>query len=572
MHYKKFVALMLCMMSLSCGAAPMLHASEPSAAQESIEAMPAHEEEPALPATPAPPASAEQSGGTDTDIKPDTASSGTEVNAPQEGQETEKEETGAGADEGSNTPSEPATEDVQGQESGDGQNTDDTAAPDANANTKETEKAEDEQPQQKEPGTEKADNSTVKKPAEDPDSAAEAVNKTGSNQDILLRQRIVRAPAITMDFRFYFKKAEKLYAKEGIDIYEEMSDGATKVGRLYEGNSFFELKDIGNGWTYIESGDVRGFARTSGLGMTRADLDNLIKTKSMSVEELGGLYIPSAKRKDVMLRLQEAESTLRDLTDNAGATADVLVRPEQNKALCYIMATARETAEKKAVISVSEVNVFEKKDKDAKVVGTSGKDTMFYVLCDEGDWYFVESGDVRGFIEKASVKAADEKDGRFGTAVPRVSPAENKALYHTTRSVKYGDPESELRYKMLQTAVKCLGHPYVWGGTDPAGSGADCSGFVQWVYRQYGYNLPRVAQDQAYYSGGIKIPVSDAAPGDLIFFSRNGYIYHVAMCLSNNGGDVDTIEAYGRNYGIITSSVGGRDAIWAVRVLQGNKA
>lgn len=50
----------------------------------------------------------------------------------------------------------------------------------------------------------------------------------------------------------------------------------------------------------------------------------------------------------------------------------------------------------------------------------------------------------------------------------------------------------------------------MWGGTSLT-DGADCSGFVQSIYAQYGYDLPRVAEDQAYY--GTQIPVDEAQPG-----------------------------------------------------------
>jgi cell wall-associated NlpC family hydrolase len=67
----------------------------------------------------------------------------------------------------------------------------------------------------------------------------------------------------------------------------------------------------------------------------------------------------------------------------------------------------------------------------------------------------------------------------------------------------------------VDIAQQYLGVPYVWGGASPAGF--DCSGLVQYVYRQLGVDLPRTAADQA----GVGRPVAslaDARPGDLVAF------------------------------------------------------
>ncbi|MBL0705004.1 C40 family peptidase [Sinomonas sp. JC656] len=67
-----------------------------------------------------------------------------------------------------------------------------------------------------------------------------------------------------------------------------------------------------------------------------------------------------------------------------------------------------------------------------------------------------------------------------------------------------------------------IGHPYVWGGTTPAGW--DCSGFTQWVYAQAGISIPRV---QAW---SIMKPTSTPMPGDLVV--QNGGA-HVGIYVGN---------------------------------------
>ena len=68
--------------------------------------------------------------------------------------------------------------------------------------------------------------------------------------------------------------------------------------------------------------------------------------------------------------------------------------------------------------------------------------------------------------------------------------------------------------RLLNIAMRFGGVPYVWGGETPAGF--DCSGFVQYVFRQIGINLPRTADVQ--YELGRKVLQSELQPGDLVFF------------------------------------------------------
>lgn len=79
---------------------------------------------------------------------------------------------------------------------------------------------------------------------------------------------------------------------------------------------------------------------------------------------------------------------------------------------------------------------------------------------------------------------------------------------------------------IVAAAESQLGVPYVWGGSTP-GKGLDCSGLVQYCYAQAGISLPHYSEDQA--SGGTKIPISQARPGDILW--RPG---HVAIYV---GGD-----------------------------------
>lgn len=83
---------------------------------------------------------------------------------------------------------------------------------------------------------------------------------------------------------------------------------------------------------------------------------------------------------------------------------------------------------------------------------------------------------------------------------------------------------------VVAEARKYLGVPYVWGGTDPA-TGLDCSGLVQHVYANLGYDVPRVSQDQA-TAGRPVAGLAQAQPGDILAFGSP--VHHVGIYLGDN--------------------------------------
>ena len=91
-----------------------------------------------------------------------------------------------------------------------------------------------------------------------------------------------------------------------------------------------------------------------------------------------------------------------------------------------------------------------------------------------------------------------------------------------------------------ETAKQFLNVPYLWSGR--SFFGIDCSGFIQLIYKVYGINLPREAQQQSEI-GEVLSFVEESKPGDLAFFENaDGNISHVGMIINHQ----EIIHAYGK--------------------------
>lgn len=105
----------------------------------------------------------------------------------------------------------------------------------------------------------------------------------------------------------------------------------------------------------------------------------------------------------------------------------------------------------------------------------------------------------------------------------------SKDEFDTATPAAPGGVASGTAAELIAKAKQFVGTPYKWGGTSPLGF--DCSGFTQYVFRQFGINLPRISYQQG--QGGSAVSGRDQwQPGDLLFWdnsSRNNGADHVAI-------------------------------------------
>ena len=398
----------------------------------------------------------------------------------------------------------------------------------------------------------------------EPEGYAEADNYDGTNEELIAQQHIVfDMPVIRKDFRFTTVDKVFAFSAEELEILEAREDGAEVVGRIARNGVLYELEEEDNGWIYVESGKVRGFVREDDL-IRGEDAEKMLDLLEKQAERISRM-LPEGISKDAYF------FTAQETVPYYENAAYAFRRITTEDTVAFRRITTEDTViTKKPAIAKAETGIMEECGEDAREAGRLSEGGLCYVIEDAGEgWLFVESGDVRGFVkvsaldQSGAAKAKVEEAGEdaLKTAVEEIKPADNKATYYTVTSIKEGAKYNEVREKILEKALSCVGNPYVWGGTSLT-HGADCSGFVQSLYSLFGYHLPRVAAAQSRV--GTQIPVSDAAPGDLIFFARNGYVYHVAMY----AGDGKTVEAYSSQYGIITKELSERNAVWATRIIE----
>ncbi len=394
---------------------------------------------------------------------------------------------------------------------------------------------------QTESGSEATSESESEKESETDPPEEESESETseyGSNEELLAHQNIVIPPKLELEFRF--TKVDKRYAlvrsEKGASVYEKKSDDAREVGELEYYGLAYILDDAGDGWYYIESGNVRGFIHAEDV-VADETAERIVKVKGLD-------ELPLAR---------------------------LIVARTENEAFTYTHTTVQDVmASRVYAIAAKDLEIREQRKDGARTTGTLAKGGLCYILADgDKDWIFVESGNARGFVKrteltmgaKADSIVSEKGEKNLTLADVKVKPEENKACYYTFTSVQEASQEAKTRESMVNFALQFLGNPYVWGGTSLT-NGCDCSGFVQSIYAYYGYSLPRVADAQSGY--GMQIPISSAQPGDLIFYAKNGYVYHVSMYIGNG----QVVHAAGRKLGIITSGISG-NAVWATRIITG---
>ena len=210
---------------------------------------------------------------------------------------------------------------------------------------------------------------------------------------------------------------------------------------------------------------------------------------------------------------------------------------------------------------------------DSEWVGKLYPDYAAKITGPVGEWTKVESGNVTGYVYSRYITVGNEAQKKAEELVQNndTGNAEDAFTYAESREEEAARLQKEQEEQKAQAAgngqaivdyaCQFIGNPYVWGGTSLT-NGADCSGFVLSVFRNYGISLPHSSRAQA--NCGTKISLSELKPGDLVFYGNRSGINHVAIYVG--GGQV--VHASNPRVGITISGVSYRSPVKAVRVIK----
>lgn len=144
------------------------------------------------------------------------------------------------------------------------------------------------------------------------------------------------------------------------------------------------------------------------------------------------------------------------------------------------------------------------------------------------DWGGIESLDVP---QTESQAEKDQKVQEQAEAEAQAQAAQAQAQAESQAASRSSDrasisvptaPASATGQALADYALQFQGYPYVAGGNTP--SGWDCSGFVQWVFAQFGVSLPHYSGAQMSVGTAVG-SIAEAAPGDIIVNTQHAAIY-----------------------------------------------
>lgn len=347
--------------------------------------------------------------------------------------------------------------------------------------------------------------------------------------------------------------------QEFVNIRSKASAKSELVGKLYRGSVATVIKK-GKVWALVKSGNVEGYIKSEYLlfGDKAAQLAkeaSVVYAKATCVTlnvRMGQgtdykilTQIPQGERFEVKNTYDDWFEIILDIDDSTGEEVTGFISKDYAD-LEYEFDEAVSIEEEQAVIQAEEERLAllaQQQEANRPSSGSSSNSGSS------------SSSNSSSSSSSNSGSSSSSNTGSGNTSAGSSNSNNNSSNGSSTSSSKGNE--------IANFAAKFVGNPYQWGGTSLT-NGADCSGFVYAVYKNFGYTLPRVSRDQARYGTKVSLSTSSLQAGDLLFYgTSSGYVNHVAMYIGNGR----VVHASNYREGIKISTWNYRTPLGARRIL-----
>lgn len=158
---------------------------------------------------------------------------------------------------------------------------------------------------------------------------------------------------------------------------------------------------------------------------------------------------------------------------------------------------------KKGLVMIPLMNIRISPSNEAESIGKLFFGTTVEIMSETEDWYEISYKSKTAYICAEFVKIFEIIDNSVNTGA-----------------------------SIVEYAKTFIGTPYASGGNSPRGF--DCSGYVQYVMKNFGVDMPRTSTDQ--YSIGVRVSKSELMPGDLVYFkysASSSRLSHVGIYIGD---------------------------------------
>ncbi|GFP78150.1 SH3 domain-containing protein [Clostridium fungisolvens] len=302
-------------------------------------------------------------------------------------------------------------------------------------------------------------------------------------------------------------KGQVINISTTLRIRQTANTSSAIIGYLYNGQTI-DIKDVNGEWYYIQVANRTGYVSKQYVKVTETS-KSTTEQKPTDTQSTPVVQQPST----------EAPTTQQPQTPQVTVQTGMVYNVTTN------------------------LRLRSKASSDSSVVAYILPNQTFKILSSSGDWFNIDFNGKTGYVSKAYVKVVSETN----TSGSETTSNAFQEVYNVLKTqigtpYIYGGYGQEITSSLIDLLKKAFPSQAASGMYDSIPvqfinkgyKAFDCSGLMQWGFKQAGINIGRTTYDQI--NDGKEVSKDEVKPGDLLFYSD---ISHVGMYV----GDGKWIEA-----------------------------